>query len=129
MMGHRHEFRDYALLGDDIVICNKQVAKRYLKLMEKLGVEVNLTKSLISSHALEFAKRFIFKGIDVSPFSAKEFNSLGENLAGYFSFSKKFGSSLPSLLSTVGAGYKFLGSYRDKSIRTLGPVYRTVLLY
>jgi len=57
--------------------------------MKKLDVEINLSKSLISSHAFEFAKRYIFKGTDCSPLSFKEINSLGENLRGYPSFDDK----------------------------------------
>jgi len=40
--------------------------------MEDLGVEINMSKSLIStSGSCEFAKRFYHKGIDVSPLGPK----------------------------------------------------------
>lgn len=40
---------DYVILGDDIVIANEAVAKSYHMIMTKiLGVEINLSKSLVS---------------------------------------------------------------------------------
>jgi len=49
-------FRDYSLLGDDICIYNDAVASMYLKVMETLGVSINLNKSILSSDFAEFAK-------------------------------------------------------------------------
>jgi len=60
-------FKDYAVLGDDILIGNEDVAKHYLRVMEILGVEIGLAKSLISTNKSgEFAKRFYRSGVDVS---------------------------------------------------------------
>jgi len=65
-------FDHYALLGDDVVIANEKVAKAYHQLMTvTLGVEINLSKSLISSHSFEFAKRLITREGEVSPVGAK----------------------------------------------------------
>lgn len=56
--GRSELFLDYALLGDDICIADKAVADHYLAIMRDLGVEINLSKSLVSSsNVLEFAKR------------------------------------------------------------------------
>jgi hypothetical protein len=56
--GHIGWFEDYAVLGDDVVIANKQIADSYLVLMKLLGVEINLSKSLVSSDGVcEFAKK------------------------------------------------------------------------
>jgi len=65
-------FDHYALLGDDIVIANREVALSYHNLItEVLGVDINLSKTLISADSFEFAKRLItFKG-EVSPVGAK----------------------------------------------------------
>jgi len=47
------------VLGDDIVIADKDVAAEYVKLMAFLGVDINLTKSLVSSKRVcEFAKTY-----------------------------------------------------------------------
>jgi hypothetical protein len=63
-------FKDYALLGDDIVLANRVVAEAYLVLLRKIGVECGLAKSMISSTAsFEFAKRTFVRGKDVSPIS------------------------------------------------------------
>lgn len=67
-------FKDYALLGDDIVIADKAVANRYLQYLKTIGVEVSLAKTLVSSSgAAEFAKQFLVKGlsVDCSPISVK----------------------------------------------------------
>jgi len=66
-------FQEYALLGDDIVIADRAVAEKYLVVMDTIGVEVGLAKSLVSSTAsLEFAKRTWVKGRLSSPFSLAE---------------------------------------------------------
>jgi hypothetical protein len=52
-------FPHYALLGDDIVIADEDVARHYQTIMMVLGVEINLGKSIISKVGLiEFAKRW-----------------------------------------------------------------------
>jgi len=51
-------FRDYAVLGDDIIIANDLVAESYKAIMNDLGVEINMTKSHHGNVA-EFAKRWI----------------------------------------------------------------------
>jgi len=50
------DFNGYLILGDDIVISNESVAKEYLKIMDALGVQINLSKSVISKKFAEFAK-------------------------------------------------------------------------
>nr|UPW42098.1 MAG: putative RNA dependent RNA polymerase [Guangxi sediment mito-like virus 1] len=49
-------FKDYCILGDDLVIRNEAVAKEYMVLMSLLGVSINLSKSVISKYFCEFAK-------------------------------------------------------------------------
>jgi len=49
-------FNLYAVLGDDIVIMHDDVAEEYLQLMHGLGISINLSKSIVSSHFAEFAK-------------------------------------------------------------------------
>jgi hypothetical protein len=65
-------FSSYALLGDDIVIADEAVAKSYHMIMtEILGVEINLSKSLVSSNSFEFAKRLVTMDGEVSAVGAK----------------------------------------------------------
>nr|QIR30243.1 RNA-dependent RNA polymerase [Plasmopara viticola lesion associated mitovirus 20] len=49
-------FEDYAILGDDIVIGEPLVAKRYKEVMKGLGVELSDAKSHESVKFVEFAK-------------------------------------------------------------------------
>lgn len=65
-------FTLYALLGDDIVIADSRVATEYYNLMvHEFGVEINLSKSLISNKLLEFAKRLVLRDGEISPVGAK----------------------------------------------------------
>jgi hypothetical protein len=61
-------FRDYRLLGDDIVIRHQGVATRYARILEDLGVKISPEKTLVSSDTFEFAKRIFHKGIEVTAF-------------------------------------------------------------
>jgi len=64
------------LLGDDIVIFDKEVADAYLSIMDSLGVSINLSKSVISNKPVfEFAKVTGVDGKDVSALSFKAFLS------------------------------------------------------
>jgi len=70
-------FKDYAILGDDLVIANKAVADAYLVIAKDLGIEINLFKSLISETAVsEFAKRVFSDVGDLSPLPPKLIFSL-----------------------------------------------------
>nr|QTE76052.1 RNA-dependent RNA polymerase [Neofusicoccum parvum mitovirus 3] len=62
-----NEFRDYCVLGDDIVIRHSAVAKEYLSMMNNLGVDINLSKTLESKSFAEFAKKLRGPGLDISP--------------------------------------------------------------
>jgi hypothetical protein len=61
------QFSRYALLGDDIVINHHGVAHQYLALLSQIGVDVSETKSHVSDDTYEFAKRWIHRGLEVSP--------------------------------------------------------------
>lgn len=65
-------FALYAVLGDDLVIANDRVARKYRALCRLLGVNIGLEKSLVATdRTLEFAKRLFFRGTDVSGLPAK----------------------------------------------------------
>lgn len=103
-------FTLYAVLGDDVVICDRLVAQRYLKIMQDLGVEIGLAKSLVSNRSsIEFAKRTWILGRDCSPISLAEFlvaksnlGSLGELVAK----NMKFGVIRMSSVA-ISMGFKF----------------------
>lgn len=65
-------FTRYAVIGDDVVIADEQVAKVYEAALGELGVSISYTKSLIShSGSAAFAKRFRVRdlSVDFSPIS------------------------------------------------------------
>jgi len=64
-------FTDYMLLGDDIVIANKKVADSYLETLRILDVDTSESKSHVSEHTYEFAKRWIHHGHEISPLPLK----------------------------------------------------------
>lgn len=61
--GDHRTFKGYQILGDDIVIWHKGVAKAYACLLEELGIEINMSKSRLyngkkkKQPIFEFAKR------------------------------------------------------------------------
>jgi hypothetical protein len=61
----------YCILGDDIVIAHQLLAETYLKLVESLGMKINLQKSFISESGTpscgEFAKRQFTDGGEITP--------------------------------------------------------------
>lgn len=63
-------FKDYKLLGDDIVILNKEVADEYQFLIQDvLGVSINMSKSVIGdskNSQIEFTKRLALNGKEMS---------------------------------------------------------------
>jgi hypothetical protein len=59
----------YVVLGDDVVICDPDLAVQYQDLMDRLGVNVSLPKSIVSSDSAEIAKRLLWRGEDISPIS------------------------------------------------------------
>jgi hypothetical protein len=74
-------YDNYELLGDDIVIFDKDVALAYLELMKLFGVGINLKKSVVATtNSFEFAKVSYSKGHFVSPVSWKMFVSQNTNM-------------------------------------------------
>lgn len=116
-------FTKYIILGDDIVIADKAVADHYYNLMtEVLKVKINLAKGLISNiGALEFAKRFMFKGEDLSGLSLKEFSSFGSVYSSFTSALLKFNPSSYNLNKLLGKGSISSGNANilTKTMRTL----------
>lgn len=78
-------FRDYAVLGDDVVIWNEKVALLYKDLLMEMGIPINMNKSLVSddrTHRVEFAKRIIVNGTEVTGIKWNVLNQ-AHNLYGY----------------------------------------------
>jgi len=69
MKCNKHPFRQYWLLGDDIVIRDHDVAKVYSELMLGFGLEFSPIKTLISPNFCEFASRHFRDGKEITGFS------------------------------------------------------------
>jgi len=68
--GHALPFERYALLGDDIVICDKDTAHNYQDLMvNTLGVQISPLKTVVGPKILSFASRYFYEGKEISPFT------------------------------------------------------------
>jgi len=78
-------FKNYVILGDDIVINNSEVASHYIRIMKSLGLEISLNKSIVSSPDLssvptaEICKRVFAGGYELSPLPCKLIASVLEN--------------------------------------------------
>lgn len=59
----------YALLGDDIVIGDRDVGEKYLEVIKELGLEYSDLKTHKSENFFEFAKRLLLDGKEITPFS------------------------------------------------------------
>jgi hypothetical protein len=67
-------FKDYLVLGDDVIIAHEGIAREYLRLAEALGIKVSLMKSFISEDGfINFASQSFVGTTNVSPLSFKEF--------------------------------------------------------
>lgn len=69
----------YVILGDDILIGDDRLGELYRTKILSLGVEISEQKSFTSTEVCEFAKRYIFRGEEVSPFPLSSVqNNLGD---------------------------------------------------
>jgi len=60
-------FTNYLLLGDDIVICDNDVANEYRRLLKEFGMEISERKTMVSKDTMEFVKRLYHKGNNITP--------------------------------------------------------------
>lgn len=111
-------YEGYAILGDDVVIAGKKVAREYLAIMKALDVGIGDHKSLVSrrGNALEFAKRTFFEGKDVSMVPFAEFVIGRLSLAGLMELVRKYSLTLGQMLSVLGYGYKAKASVSKRLI-------------
>jgi hypothetical protein len=108
-------FADYAILGDDIVIANGPVAEKYVQLMASIGVGLNLSKSLVSvtGRVVEFAKRTLYKGQNISPLPVKELYASMKSVQTGVQFALKYKLSPAAFLTLFGAKYRVLGKMQQ----------------
>lgn len=101
-------FNGYAIVGDDLVIFDALVKDSYLKILAALGMPINQAKSILSplGKGLEFCKRTIVNGRDISPIPLKEFCSANLTLPEAVGFANKYNLTFDKLLLTLGYGWK-----------------------
>jgi len=118
--GHRGWYPFYAVLGDDIVIVGKAVARRYRETCEALGITIGLAKSLTSSNGtFEFAKKFYYRGEDASPLSVREYWVALGSLPAFVEFVQRAKSvntllRLSDALRAYSKGYRVVGKLTAK---------------
>jgi hypothetical protein len=124
-------FRDYAVLGDDIVIMNKFVAREYLQILDEIGVKAGLAKSIVSKGQfyVEFAKKFFTpRGrADMLPF--KEVIATLSSTLLICEFVKQHSLPLGAILTILGYGYKSKTRAYTAQFRYLNRRLRTLLIW
>jgi len=86
---------DYSILGDDIVLVGKDFSAKYIEVMNQLGVSISEQKSHVSNDTFEFAKRWIRRGVEVSPYPVE----------GLIESAKRITLLAGFLVDTAGRGY------------------------
>lgn len=74
----------YVVLGDDVVISNKEIAEKYISLLTSLGVTISPGKSVLPErqkhgYSAEFAKQILYCGQDFTPISPKLLEEIYDN--------------------------------------------------
>nr|AWY10986.1 RNA-dependent RNA polymerase [Sclerotinia sclerotiorum mitovirus 28] len=125
-------FENYEILGDDLVIFDHAVAAEYLELMKKIGLEINLSKSISSPSrpVFEFAKRTVVQGINVSGISVKQLisaTSMGARVGNVLHFAGLGLIRTNTILSTLlGRFYKTdVKSVMLPSLALLGSLFKS----
>nr|UJQ92476.1 MAG: putative RNA-dependent RNA polymerase [Mitoviridae sp.] len=110
--GYPH-FRDYTILGDDLVIANAAVATEYRKLLSELDMPISSIKTHVSQDTYEFAKRWIHAGTEITGFA----------ISGLQSVWKKY-SLLSNFLETQQLhGWSLLPDRHPDLVRAIYSIY------
>jgi len=107
-------FQDYLVLGDDLVIANRDVAREYISLCEELEIPIGAAKSFQSETFFQFASQDCLGQDNISPISLKEVLSV----AGYSQyFGKEFNLSKALEFTRRLTGKSFIDETLMSSIR------------
>jgi len=101
----------YCLLGDDIVIGDKEVGEYYIQVIRKLGVEVSDLKTHKSQNFFEFAKRLFYEGQEFTPFpvsALKESARRYYRLVNLFEEQQRRGYVSQSIPASVASFYEYI---------------------
>jgi len=118
-------FKSYAILGDDIVIWNHDVSEKYQSIMASLGVKLGLAKSVLSPEGLglEFAKRTLYMGSDVSPIPIKEAMAAHRNMSSALEFQRKYSMKPLALIRFLGYGHKVTLHSNSSKMKTFKMIF------
>jgi len=111
--GHEGNFR---VIGDDIVISNPSVTARYLKVMERLQVDISVQKSVFNKDIAEFAGRILDKDGILSVYKASPLDFVNDPLGYIRQYGPRAYKSLPishrEMIKFIGAlpvfGYNYI---------------------
>jgi len=106
--GEAKWFDRYAVLGDDVVIADDRVAREYVKLCDLIGLGIGIAKSLEArGKTLEFAKKFFFRGEQVSGLPVKYWAAAQHSAGVAHALSAWYpGGSLANFVRALGVGFK-----------------------
>jgi hypothetical protein len=98
----------YAVLGDDVVIAEDSVAREYRRVCDRIGLGIGISKSLIAKgKTLEFAKKFFFRGEDLSGLPIKFWAAAQNTMGVAHALSAWYPEgSLANFVRALGAGFK-----------------------
>ena len=115
----RFKSAKYLLLGDDIVISDKDLANSYSKVISSLGVELSDQKTHISYQYIEFAKRVFTPLGEVSPMSIKGFLEHEKGYSSFFDFLyTNIGRGLTSLKTNLTkCAFKWYNKFRPVRVK------------
>lgn len=105
-------------MGDDIVIADRKVARRYKELLTMLGVSISESKSIDSKvGAPEFAKQFWVNKVqtNLTPVSAKAVLA-SSTFLGMCQLAEKSHLKRDSLIRLAGAGFRVRARLRSPSL-------------
>jgi hypothetical protein len=126
----------YVILGDDVVIKHQRLAEKYIEVLTHLGLTFSASKTHVSRHMFEFAKRVFHNGVEITPFplsalwKTKSSPSLmlnvlvSEERKGWLS---PIGS--PAALSELYAHFRFNSTYRAKIRKMLCITYQFMVAF
>nr|QDH90057.1 MAG: RNA-dependent RNA polymerase [Mitovirus sp.] len=125
----------YAVLGDDIVIGDRYVAAQYVEIMDTLGVKIGFSKSIISKNlSIEFAKRFFYKGVEVTPLPLVGVGVSWLGVSGVPEIVKTVKErtgkllSLASIGKCIGLGYKACSGAATSRIKDMPNILRSIVI-
>jgi len=106
--GRKEWYQEYGVLGDDGVIVDGRVITEYRRVLQVIGVQAGLAKSIIarSKFVIEFAKKFFVDSTQANMVPIKECIATSCSTALVMEFVRKYELSLNQILSFLGFGYK-----------------------